>query len=232
MLNVHFLPERAWFLLPVLTLLSALAQGEAKEGSIDELLLWLSGDFDNAAQFKSQPPVEAGDTATFSHLGLQRRRVDAPQLGKYVIYAQINRQADPNDVYRQSVQVFSVAEDGSIQAKNYRFANPEAHGDILQTPGAFKALTPEDLVPALPEGCDPKWQFEDGTYVSRIDRQDCVMISRRDGKPRHIQATEFLSQSAIRNEESGYTADGAMIFGLPADQYYHYDRVTPLGSED
>ncbi len=215
---------------------------------IDALLALLVGDFDNRAQYEAQFSKSGELTAQreekrsaagaspsdgdngeplFSHLGLQRRLVQVPALGGLVVYAQINRRADPTDVYRQSFQRFSVNADGIISARNYRFTDPQVHKDILEHPERFAVLTEQELTPSLPETCDPRWTFESGVWVSRIDRESCVIASRRDGKPRYIQATEFVEATRIRNEESGYDADGRMIFGLPADTYYHYDRLTP-----
>ncbi len=231
-------------LAPLLLVVCASSWGE----SIDELLELLVGDFDNRAQYEAQfanagalaaqgeekrsaagasPSDGDNGEPQFSHLGLQRRLVQVPALGDIVVYAQINRRADPTDVYRQSFQRFSVNADGTIGARNYRFTDPRAHKDILKHPERFAALTAQELTPSLPESCDPRWTFEDGVWVSRIDRENCVITSRRDGKPRHIQATEFVEATRIRNEESGYDADGRMIFGLPPDTYYHYDRLTP-----
>jgi hypothetical protein len=191
------------------------------EGSLAQLLDWIQGDFDNYAQYASQTPAKD----EFSHLGLQRRLVDMPALGEHVIYAQINRRADPGDVYRQFVQVFSQDELGQIQSRILRFVEAEQYLDILAQPETFATLAEEDFRPALSPGCEPHWRVEGNAYVSRIDRQHCVIASRRDGKPRHIQSTEFVEATRIRNEESGYLPDGTQLFGLAEGVYYEYQRV-------
>ncbi|GAB5413733.1 MAG: hypothetical protein Cons2KO_13360 [Congregibacter sp.] len=199
------------------------ARSEEATRSIDlgQLLRLITGDFDNRKQYEAQE----GDT--FSHLGLQRRLVHAPALGDHVVYAQINRRADPSDVYRQSIMRFEQHEDGSVSARNLRFASPDEHREIMRDLKRFESLDEEDVVAALPDGCDPVWTREGERFVSRISASECVMISRRDGKPRRIQATEFVGVHAIENEESGYNEDGSKIFGLPEATYYRYERISP-----
>jgi hypothetical protein len=197
------------------------ASDSVPEGSLAQLLEWIQGDFDNYLQYASQTP----GGGEFSHLGLQRRLVAIPALGEHVIYAQINRRADPSDVYRQFVQVFSEDESGQIQSRILRFVEDEQYLDILAQPDAFAKLTEDDFRPALAPGCEPHWRVEGNAYVSRIDKQRCVIASRRDGKPRHIQSTEFVEAMRIRNEESGYLPDGTQLFGLPDNVYYEYQRV-------
>lgn len=201
---------------------------EATTGSLTLLLDWVSGDFDNRRQFESQTETPTGSgfsQSGFSHLGLQRRIVYAPQLGAHVLYAQINRRADPGDVYRQTLQVFEQDSEGTIRSRNLRFRDAEKHRDILATPGAFAALESAALKPALPTGCDPEWTFDGSEFTARIYRERCSMISRRNGKSRHIQSTEFVGPNTIRNEESGYRENGEQIFGLAPGVYYEFDRV-------
>jgi hypothetical protein len=185
------------------------------------MLDWMQGDFHNLRQYRAQ----GTDEGDFSHLGLQRRLVRVPALGEHVIYAQINRRADPDDVYRQFLQVFSVDDNGEIQSRILRFVDAEKHLDILAHPETFDTLSAEEFRPALAEGCEPHWRIEDNAYRVSIDRSDCIIVSQRDGKPRHIQSTEFVEANRIRNEESGYLPDGAQIFGLPDGVYYEYLRV-------
>lgn len=191
-------------------------------GDLDTLLEWLSGDFDNRAQVAAQPE---SDEPLYSLLGLQRRVVSAPALGEHVVYAQINNDADPAKVYRQTLMVFS--EDpgtGKIRSRTVSFADRDANADIIQRLDDLAEMNADDFVDSLPEGCSPAWDWRDGEYSMFIDPEDCVIISRRTGKPRHIQGTEFVGPDVIRNEESGYRPDGSMIFGLPEGVYYVYER--------
>jgi hypothetical protein len=191
-------------------------------GDLDTLLEWLSGDFDNRAQVAAQPE---SDEPLYSLLGLQRRVVSVPVLGEHVVYAQINNEADPADVYRQTLMVFSHdAGNGEFRSRTVSFAEPEANADILDRLDDLASMTEDDFVDSLPAGCAPAWEWRDGEYRMFIDPDDCVITSQYTGKQRHIQGTEFVGPDVIRNEESGYRPDGSMIFGLPEGVYYVYER--------
>lgn len=205
-------------------LASLICCSNATAQSLEQLLDWMTGDFDNLEQFANQTPPEADAEPLFSPLGLQRRRVDAPALGDVVVYAQINRRADPNDVYRQSLQVLTPAADHGFIGTFYRLKDPEQHRELLSNPDAFSTLTLEDVALSPGPGCTAHWVFYQGVWRSQIRADQCVIRSRRDGSPRHIQATEWLYPDQILNEESGYTATGEQLFGLPEDTYYRYQR--------
>ncbi len=88
----------------------------------------------------------------------------------------------------------------------------------------LQSMSADDFIAALPDACSPAWEWRDGEYYNFVDAKDCVITSRRTGKQRGIQSTEFVSPAGIRNEESGYKPDGSFIFGLPAGVYYDYRR--------
>lgn len=199
-------------------LLSAGVAAE-QEGDLSVLLDWITGDFDNIAQFEAQ------DGNAVDHLGLVRRVVTAPVLGEHVVYAQINQRADPADVYRQTIMVFEETADGSILARYLRFADKEAHLDILSDLARFGSLTADDFVPSLPAGCEPDWRFDGSVFTGLVARETCLITSSYDGTTRHIQSTELVGVDTIRNEESGYREDGSMIFGVPDNMLYSYNRV-------
>lgn len=190
-----------------------------QKGDLRELLNWISGDFDNIAQFEAQ------DGEAIDHLGLVRRIVTAPALGDHVVYAQVNRRADPTDVYRQTIMVFEESADGGIIARYLRFADKDAHRDILSDLARFSSLSAEDFAPSLPAGCEPDWRFNGSVFIGLVARETCLITSRYDGTIRHLQSTEIVGINAIRNEESGYREDGSMIFGVPNDMLYSYNRV-------
>lgn len=194
----------------------------SEPGDLDTLLEWLAGDFDNRAQVAAQPE---SDEPLYSLLGLQRRVVSVPVLGEHVVYAQINNDADPAKVYRQTLMVFGEdAGIGQFRSRTVSFADEEANADIIDRLDDLAGMTAEDFVDRLPEGCSPNWQWRDSEYRMFIDPDDCVITSQYTGKKRHIQGTEFVSPEFIRSEESGYRPDGSMIFGLPEGVYYVYER--------
>ncbi len=197
--------------------------GDATAGGLPVLMRWMTGDFDNRRQFANQ---ERREPQVFSRLGLQRRQVAVPALGDHVIYAQMNHDADPAKIYRQSFVVFHVDETSAvIRSENWSFADPQGQQNILSRLDDLKKMSREDFKRSLADNCVATWEARGEEFYTQISAQDCVITGRRTGEPLGIQATEFVGADGIRNEESGYKADGVMTFGLAPNQYYEFDRT-------
>lgn len=192
--------------------------GDRTNADLATLIDWMSGSFDNRAQFESQP---ATGNRQFSLLGIVRKPVGVPVLGDHVVYAQINNDADPGKVYRQRLLVFAIHGD-DIRMEAWSFADPAAHQDILQRLDDLKAMPADAFTPALPAGCEANWVKEGDAFVGRIDPADCRIVSAQSSQPRGIQGTEIVGPDGMRSEESGYDQAGKMIFGLPEGSYYEY----------
>ncbi len=198
-------------------------QGDATAGGLPVLMRWMTGDFDNRRQVEHQ---EHRDPPLYSLLGLQRRQVEVPALGDRVIYAQINHEADPDQIYRQSFVVFHVDKrSGVIRSENWSFADPTDKKTILSRLYDLQNMSREDFKRALADTCIATWEARGEEFYAQISAQKCVLTSRRSGEALRLQATEFVGADGIRNEESGYKADGTMTFGLPPQQYYEFDRT-------
>lgn len=186
--------------------------------ALTRLLAWMTGDFDNRAQFEAQPP---STEPVFALLGQQRRVVKVPALGEHVVYAQINSNADPAQVYRQRLLVFTPGEDGALRMTTWSFADEAAHRDILTRLDDLADMPREAFVPSLPAGCEADWERRGEALYSQINANTCRIDSQRGGRI-GIQSTEIVEPDGIRSEESGYSLDGRMLFGLPQGQYYEY----------
>ena len=197
------------------------AGNAAEHGDLETLMTWMSGDFDNRQQYEAQP---AAEEPLFSLLGLQRRVVEVPALGEHVVYAQINNDADPANVYRQRLYVFELLEDGRIHMTNWGFADGAGNQDILGRLADLDTLPRDAFTNSLPETCASNWVRRAGEFYTYIDPQQCIIESRRGGQL-GIQSTEFVGENRIRNEESGWELDGSMRFGLPEGVYYEYQRT-------
>ncbi|MDJ0927582.1 MAG: chromophore lyase CpcT/CpeT [Gammaproteobacteria bacterium] len=199
----------------------AIAGNAAGHADLETLMAWMSGDFHNRQQYEAQPPA---DEPLFGLLGLQRREVEAPALGDHVVYAQINNDADPANVYRQRLYVFELLDGGVIRMSNWGFADPDANKDILGRLEDLASMPRDAFTNSLPETCTSYWTKRDDEFYTYIDPDKCIIESRRGGKL-GIQSTEFVSEDRIRNEESGWELDGRMRFGLPEGIYYEYQRT-------
>lgn len=186
------------------------------------LLAWMTGDFDNRAQFEAQPPAAE---PRFLLLGIQRRLVQVPALGTHIVYAQVNDAADPARIRRQRLFAFAPDAGGGIVMTSWSFVDEDAARDILGRLGDLAAMPATAFRPSLPAGCDMRWTATEGTWSGRVDPGTCTISARRDGAPMKLRSTEILDAAGLRNEEAGFTAAGVMAFGLPDGVYYEFRRI-------
>lgn len=197
-------------------------------GALARLMLWMTGDFDNGRQHALQTTLP-GAEPQFGLLHLTRRVVAVPVLGAQVVYAQINEGGADGPLYRQNFLVFSRSPDGAITSRAWRWHDADSAPAL---PGQLETLAgarADDFVPALPPGCDMRWQEEDGRFTGRIAAADCSVMSGRTGRPRGIRATEIVEQGRLLSEEAGFAPDGTMLFGLPDGIYYEFEALSDGG---
>lgn len=195
-------------------------------GALARLLLAMTGDFDNRRQHATQstPP---GAEPQFGLLHLKRRLVAVPALGAQVVYSQINEGAADGPLYRQNFLVFERDAGGAITSRAWRWRDAGSAAALPGQPGALAGAAAGDFLPALPPGCDMRWQ-EEGRFIGRIAAADCSVVSGRTGQPRGIRATEIIEPGRLRSEEAGFAPDGTLLFGLPDGVYYEFDPL-PAG---
>lgn len=190
-------------------------------GSLARLMLWMTGDFDNGRQHAAQS-TPVGAEPQFGLLHLTRRVVAVPALGAQVVYAQINEGGVDGPMYRQNFLVFRRDADGAITSRAWRWRDADGAAALPGRLGTLAGAGLEDFAPALPPGCDMRWQEQDGRFTGRIAAADCSVISGRTGQPRGIRATEIVEPGRLQSEEAGFAPDGSLLFGLPDGIYYEF----------
>lgn len=197
-------------------------------GALARLMLWMDGDFANRPQFAAQStPADA--EPQFSLLYLKRRVVVAPALGAQVVYAQINEGAAGGPLYRQNLLVFTRAADGSISSRAWRWRDADGAAMLADRLELLVTAAADDFLPALPPGCDMRWEEQDGRFIGRIAAADCSVVSGRTDQPRGIRATEIVEPGRLRSEEAGFAPDGSLLFGLPDGVYYDFEPLPDGG---
>jgi len=192
--------------IEITILASILVTGQVLAGSdIDELAELMNGKFDTA--------LSGVDVEADGRLVDQRIRVDAPRLGEYVFYQQINHHEDL-EVYRQRILVLKVSASGRIEQRAYAFEEPEWYVDA--DPGVFSSMSTDSLNGFMPEGCEQVWTRTAEGFRGYVDPNSCQIISSRTGKPRQIESENLLTADSISLVERGYDPEtGEQLFGSP-----------------
>jgi len=150
-------------------------------------------------------------------------RVSMVPLGPgYWVYYQLNTGAD-RVVYRQRVLQFTDKPDGGVLQTTWSLKEPER---IVVQPSASSMsqdLSMEDLVPALEDGCDQHWRYDEevegGPWVGLVDPDTCKIFSESRQDKIAIKAEARLSAETLYQTEKGFDATGAQLFGGPDGEF-------------
>jgi hypothetical protein len=188
----------------------------ADSEQIDHLLNLMQGEFrnDHGSLAEGEPVLQD-----------RRIRVDAPQLGEYVVYMQVNSGKELK-VYRQRLLVFTRDPDGgTVLQHTWAFKNPDRFVDGFEKPELFRDVGPEDLELTLPEGCIQKWTVIADGWSGRVDPETCLIWSERRQSWRRIGAELKLTPGLMLQAERGFDEDGKQVFGTPPGDLYELPRI-------
>ncbi|MEQ8403956.1 MAG: CpcT/CpeT family chromophore lyase [Oceanicaulis sp.] len=189
----------------------------------------LEGRWSNEDQYAAAPedlkrPPAPGHP--YDWLDLQQAdffTIDAPGIGDFVTYLEW-RGAD-GAISRQRVWAFREDGEGALTGMDfYSFADGAPWAGRGAEPGAFTALSPDDLI-GYPEGCTlevrrPAW----AGYVLEADPEVCL-ITARSGRTMGIRARIELSPHHVSYAEAGVLEDGRYAFLVPGGPAYEFRRV-------
>ncbi len=193
-------------LLAAVSFVTACAGTSNTLQSLSELM---SGNFDTAS---------AKDSAVSDNRFIdQRIRIQAPELGEYVFYQQLN-QGNALKLYRQRIVVFSMNPDGSaITSRSYALRSPENYVDA-KAPD-FENFSSADIVDFMAAGCEQVWTPIDHGFRGYVDPKTCKVVSSRTAKLRAIESVNILTQESLKLVERGFDAEtGKQLFGTPQGQ--------------
>lgn len=160
----------------------------------------------------------------------RRVRIDAPDLGEFVFYQQINR-GDDLELYRQRIFVWKVDQQtNEISQSAYTLRDAERYIDARQADFVDLSLTA--LASFMPIGCEQIWTRNERGFQGFVDPDSCRVVSTRTGKVRSIEAESQIEQQTLALAERGFDPQtGEQLFGTPAGQYTLLGR-RPEGRDD
>ena len=95
------------------------------------------------------------------------------------VYYQLNLGPD-REVYRQRVLQLTETSDGGVLQTTWSLKDPESFAVQPSASSLRKDVSMDDLVPALDEGCDQYWRYEDGIeggpWVGLVDPDTCEIF--------------------------------------------------------
>lgn len=156
-----------------------------------------------------------------------RQRVEAPSLGNYVFYQQLNQGSDL-ELYRQRIFVLSWNPDTrEIEQQTFRLRHPQHYVDARANDAAFEGFSATDVEPYFAEGCIQIWTPTNDGFRGYLDPDNCRIISSRTGKARLIESENLLTTDGLAIAERGYDEARQQLFGTPPNELLKLTRLLP-----
>lgn len=173
---------------------------------------WFEGRFDNDRQVFFADETGVPEDVRHERIHSIFRPVDLPAFGEHVFYVEQYSGADPADIYRQRLYVFTpVYETGEIRLDIHAPLEPEAIQGAHLDPAKLEGLTPEAAI-AYPQ-CAVYWTRRENQFVGATRRGECRVESRRSGATLVIEDDLLLTEEAIWIRDRAETAEGEYVYG-------------------
>lgn len=217
--------------LAVLGWLPAPAPAQAPQPVQDarfaEFLSWFEGRFDNDHQVFFAEALGVPEDARHERIHSIFRPVKLPEIGEHVFYVEQYANADPSDLYRQRLYVFTPHyETGEIRLDILAPHGAEALAGAHLDPSRLAGLTMDDLI-AYPQ-CAVYWRRQENQYVGETRRGECRIESTRSDRTLVIEDDLVLTPGAIWIRDRAETADGDYVYGNTAGIPHKLRRARPF----
>ncbi len=200
---------------------------------LDELLHWMTGEFDNRQQVAlgehhlATSPVEPGREPGLLYPVFAR--VHAPALGEHVIYLQWPIGAPDGRLQRQRLWGFRLdRQRNALMMDFYTLREPDRWRDAHLAPeSAVREITTEDVIP-YPAACSLPFRRHADVFIGEIPPGDCLIVSQETRTEMIINARVIVGRDQLWYDESGVRPDGSVVFRVPAAGAYQFRRRTEM----
>ena len=224
--------RRAFLLFTAAVVLAGSPFSQAQsilDKELELLLGWVVGEFDNQLQrsrgenvlLESRPDPSKAPDLLFPVFA----RVEAPALGRHVIYLQWPLGSPQGVLQRQRIWTFEVdAQRNALVMDFFMLRDPERWRDAhLRPTTALRDITRENLIP-YPSACRLSFRRHADVFIGEIPRGECRIVSQRTRTDMTIDAKIVIARDELWYNESGIRQDGSIVFKVPAEGSYQFRR--------
>lgn len=207
-----------------------LAQERASISLEEQLALfleWFPGRYDNGSQMIEEMLSDVPEQDRNYHRHSIFRRVDLPQFGDVVFYAEQYRDYDPEKIYRQRIYVFTLApEENAFRLRVHIPNNVEALRGAYRDLDLLVGLNPDDTTTIV--GCDLFWRWDGTQFRGDLKPGACRFQSEAFGQEVVLEEYLLLDPDSISFADRGLAVDGTYLFGMRGDRPTVARRVRPF----
>jgi hypothetical protein len=151
--------------------------------------------------------------------------VEAPALGRHVIYLQWPIGSPEGRLQRQRIWAFEIDESrNTVMMDFFTLRDPDRWRDAqLEPKAALRSITRDDLIP-YPPACRLPFRRHADVFIGEIPRGECRIISQQTRTDMTINAKIVIGRDQVWYEESGVRQDGSVVFKVPASGSYQFRR--------
>ncbi|MCU0759474.1 MAG: hypothetical protein MUF07_09845 [Steroidobacteraceae bacterium] len=199
-----------------------------------DLMAWLPGEYDNAAQVFFEREQKTPGIEVHSRIYRAYHRLDAPEVGEHVLLFEVRNGGKTAPLDLAELQVWTLTVDEPRRAvrmsprrltkKGTDLFFPDRNGPVVD-PGKIN-LSPSELEPATGiAGCDIFWRLDGRQLVGRTAPGECKGTSRRTGAPMDFtwEFTQNEGQQWINF--AGRDASGRIVFGREDQTAWRLDKA-------
>ena len=196
---------------------------------LGNLMSWLPGEYDNAAQVFFEREQETPEQDIHQRIYRAYHRVDAPAVGENVLLFEVRNggKHGPLDMAEYQVWILSLdSERKAVRMSPRRFVDEKKHLDAVRDPALLRGLTAADLKPGEGvAGCDIWWRLRGRQLVGMTAPGACKGTSRRTGEEMDF-TWEFTQNEAEQwIGFAGRDAAGNIVFGREDQTEWRLDKA-------
>ncbi len=181
------------------------------EGVLHDLMTWLPGAYDSAPQLFIESKLGAPPDGEHDRVYRIFAKVEAPQIGDNVVYAEMRAGGKDGPLLQQVVfKVFIDEQNHGVSFDGRRIADPESHVAAHLDPSKQKTLAAD---PRYGGNCKFYWRRSGDQLRGGFNEGTCAMTSRNTQQRMTWDSDWTLNDHELWIHDNGVYDDGSLVIG-------------------
>ncbi|MDB4293670.1 chromophore lyase CpcT/CpeT [Maribacter sp.] len=188
-------------------------RSDSLKNDLRTLLNWFPGAYDNHQQVYAEAVAKVASEKRHRQTHHIFYEVQLAFIPGRTLYAQQSQHYDLDDLYRQRIYAFEIAEnEQAIRLRIYTPKDPSKLKNGHLKPEVFSKLSLDDFY--LKPGCDVFWKREGATFQGYLKENACNYYSDRFETQVYLNETLILREDALLLNDRATDREGKAVFGV------------------